>query len=319
MSETAETDRQLPEPVLDPRDPRTIQKPVLDPEDPRTLLQTRVRSALLALPGDFSFENPIAGVNATDLFNLNTLLGASIEVEVVRTLNSLRDMWDPDNDWLGYRFERSSQAFPDVRLVRRDAGDPVVALGIELKGWWLLSKEGVPSLRFQVAPNACAPHDLICVVPWHLSNAVAGVAQVIEPWVESARYAAEYRDHWWQHVRRTAGDAGITYPPNAAPYPNKADLVLAVPSQDGGGNYGRLPRAVGLMDDFIDRSKQHEILGIAVLDWILFLRRHSDTALPGDIQAALQVELTRHLNVVAPEAAEELLNLLNQINDILKP
>ena len=134
MSETAETDRQLPEPVLDPRDPRTIQKPVLDPEDPRTLLQTRVRSALLALPGDFSFENPIAGVNATDLFNLNTLLGASIEVEVVRTLNSLRDMWDPDNDWLGYRFERSSQAFPDVRLVRRDAGDPVVALGIELKG-----------------------------------------------------------------------------------------------------------------------------------------------------------------------------------------
>lgn len=199
----------------------------LDPTDPKTTLYTRVHGALLALPGEFEYENPISGVAATDLFNLNTLLGAGIEVEVVRTLNKLRAMWDPDDEWVGYRFERSSQAFPDVRLVRRDQGAPVIALGIELKGWWLLSKEGVPSLRYKVAPAACAPHDLVCVVPWHLSNAVSGVAQVIEPWVESARYAAEYRDHWWSHVRDTKSAAGVTYPPAAAPYPTKADLVLA--------------------------------------------------------------------------------------------
>ncbi|MDQ4504427.1 hypothetical protein [Sinomonas sp. ASV322] len=289
----------------------------LDPSDPKTVLQERVRSALLALPGDFSFDNPISGVNATDLFNLNTLLGAGIEVEVVRTLNSLRDMWDPENEWLGYRFERSSQSFPDVRLVRRDVGEPDIALGIELKGWWLLSKEGVPSLRYQVTPAACAPHDLLCVVPWHLSNAVAGVAQVTEPWVESARYAAEYRDFWWQHVRDTSSDTGIVYPPNAGPYPGKADLVLAVPNYDGGGNYGRLPRAKPLMDDFIARAEQHEILGIPVKAWILFLRRHSDNAVPEEIQEALQDALSRHVNKVAPSAAEEILALLDRIGGLL--
>ncbi|MDO4027094.1 hypothetical protein QKF57_13920 [Clavibacter michiganensis] len=300
--------------------PEEPSRPELDPDDPKTVLQRRVRSALLALPGDFSFDNPIAGVNATDLFNLNTLLGAGIEVEVVRTLNSLRDMWDPDNEWLGYRFERSSQAFPDVRLVRRDEGDPDVALGIELKGWWLLSKEGVPSLRYQVAPAACAPHDLICVVPWHLSNAVAGVAQVTEPWVESARYAAEYRDYWWQHVRRTSdADTSVHYPEHARPYPRKAELVLATPAYDGGGNYGRLPRSKPLMDDFIERSKQHEVLGIPVADWILFLRRHSDTATPEDVEDALQAELQRHLKNVTPDTAAELLALLEKVGSLLRP
>lgn len=299
--------------------PAAPERPQLAPDDPKTVLQTRVRSALLALPGDFSFDNPIAGVNATDLFNLNTLLGAGIEVEVVRTLNSLRDMWDPDNQWLGYRFERSSQAFPDVRLVRRDEGSPDIALGIELKGWWLLSKEGVPSLRYQVTPQACAPHDLICVVPWHLSNAVAGVAQVIEPWVESARYAAEYRDYWWQHVRRTNDDTSVHHPEHAHPYPGKAELVLATPAYDGGGNYGRLPRSKPLMDDFIERSKQHEVLGIAVADWILFLRRHSDTATPEDVENALQAELQRHLKDVAPATAAELLALLEKVGALLRP
>lgn len=84
------------------------------------------------------------------------MLGAGIATEVVRTLNKPREVWDPDSRWAGYRFERSSQAFPDVRLVRPGDADPDIAIGVELKGWWLLSKEGVPSLRYQVAPAACA-------------------------------------------------------------------------------------------------------------------------------------------------------------------
>jgi hypothetical protein len=108
------------------------------------------------------------------LFSLNSVLGTSIEVQVVHTLNKMRNIWDPDEDWAGYRFERQSQTFPDVRLVRRGAGDPDIAMGIELKGWYLLSKEGVPSLRFQVTPAACSPFDLIAVVPWHLSYVLSG-------------------------------------------------------------------------------------------------------------------------------------------------
>lgn len=292
---------------------------VLDPNDPRTALQTRVRGALLALPGEFEFGNPISGVAATDLFNLNTLLGAGIEVEVVRTLNKLRSMWDPDEDWLGYRFERSSQSFPDVRLVRRDQGANDIALGIELKGWWLLSKEGVPSLRYQVTPDACAPHDLVCVVPWHLSDAVAGIPQVIEPWVKSARYAAEFRDYHWQNVRETTSDVGIDHPVGAAPYPTKADLVVAKPHYDSGNNFGRLPRAHPLMDEFLARSKEHEVLGITVGNWITFLKQHSDTATSDEVAAYLQRQLKAHIKTVAPGTAEELVALMGRMGDLLAP
>jgi len=292
---------------------------VLNPDDPVTQLQGRVRNALLALPAEFSFDNPIAGVNATDLFGLNSLLGSAIEVEVVRTLNKLRDLWDADGDWLGYRFERSSQAFPDVRLVRRDVGAPHTALGIELKGWWLFAKEGVPSLRYQVAPAACAPHDLVCVVPWHLSNAVSGVANVIEPWIESARYAAEWRDYWWQHVRVTRDDAGVDYPTGAAPYPTKADSVLARPKYDGGGNFGRLPRARPLMDGFIERSMSHEVLGIPASDWVWFLKLHTDTSSPVDIAKQLQMKLEQRTQPAALSAAEQILAWMLEIRKLLGP
>jgi hypothetical protein len=288
----------------------------LDEEDRRTVLQTRVRGALLALPGEFEFGNPISGIAATDLFNLNTLLGAGIEVEVVRTLNKLRAMWDPDEEWLGYRFERSAQAFPDVRLVRRDEGSNDVAMGIELKGWWLLSKEGEPSLRYQVTPEACAPHDLICVVPWHLSDAVAGLPQVIEPWVASARWAAEFRDWHWQNVKETANDTTIDYPEGATPYPSKADLVVAKPRFDP-DNFGRLPRSHPLMDDFLVRSKEHEVLGIAVKNWINFLARHKQNATPEAISVALQRLLKAQDKKIAPDTADELLTLLNRMAELL--
>ena len=139
-------------------------------DDPRTDLAQRVGGALLVLPGFFEFGTRIEGIDATDLFSLNSLLGTSIEVQVVHTLNKMRSIWDPDEEWVGYRFERQSQTFPDVRLVRRGTGESDIAMGIELKGWYLLSKEGVPSLRFPTTPAACSPFDLIAVVPWHLSN-----------------------------------------------------------------------------------------------------------------------------------------------------
>lgn len=296
--------------------PEAPSEPVLDPQDKTTILQTRVRGALLALPGEFEFGNPVSGIAATDLFNLNTLLGAGIEVEVVRTLNKLRAMWDPNEEWLGYRFERSAQAFPDVRLVRRDEGANDIALGIELKGWWLLAKEGEPSLRYQVTPAACAPHDLVCVVPWHLSDAVAGIPQVIEPWVKSARFAAEFRDWHWQNAKNTVNDTTIDHPAGATPYPKKADLVVAKPRFDA-DNFGRLPRSHPLMDDFLARSKSHEILGIAVKNWISFLKQHKQNATHDSIAEALQRMLKQQDKRIAPERAQELLSLIRQMGDVL--
>ncbi|SHG13708.1 hypothetical protein SAMN05443575_1476 [Jatrophihabitans endophyticus] len=250
------------------------------PEDKRALYDG-VHAALAALPVYFDFDNPIAGIDATDLHNLNTLMGAAIEVQVVETLNGIRSVWDPNRTWAEYSFVRSSQAFPDVRLARRTPQGFEVIFGIELKGWFLLAKEGVPSLRYKVAPAACSPWDLVCVVPWYLSNAVAGKPQVGAPWVEQARYAAEWRDHWWQNVRKpkNANDpTGVQVPADAAPYPSKADLVSVVPEKDGGDNFGRLPRCRPLMDTFIEDSLHQPILGIAATDWQTFLHIHSDNA-----------------------------------------
>lgn len=306
-----------PSEPTDPETPVEPTRPQLNPDDKHTTLHENVRNALLALPGDFKFEHSVSGIAAVDLFNLNTLMGAGIEAEVVRTLNTLRKVWDPENDWSGYSFERSSQAFPDVRLVKHTEDGDDIAIGIELKGWFLLAKEGVPSLRYQVSPAACADHDLVCVVPWYLSNAVSGVAQVAEPWVESARYAAEWRDYWWQFVRGGTGSQsrGVTYPPNAAPYPSKADLVTAKADYDGGNNYGRLPRCRPLMDQFIEKAGSTPILDILAKDWVWFLKLHTDTADADDVSSRLAAEVARKSQAKAPEITEEIVRALKTLRD----
>lgn len=121
-----------------------------------------VREAISSLPIYFRTETHISGIMATDLHTLNTVLGATIEEQVVQTLNLIRSTWDPDEHYALYSFVRQAQTFPDV-LLRRTSTDEIL-LGIELKGWYLLAKEAEPSFRFQTTADACARRDLIVVV-----------------------------------------------------------------------------------------------------------------------------------------------------------
>ena len=141
------------------------------PEGALKELVNNVSDALNALPAYFQTATRIEGLDGGGLFNLSAVLGSAIEVQVVETLNRTREVWDPENRWPCHRFVRLAQTFPDVRLVadNRDI-DPRIALGIELKGWYLLSKEGEPSFRYTLTPSACAPQDLLVVVPWHLKT-----------------------------------------------------------------------------------------------------------------------------------------------------
>ena len=160
-----------------------------------------MREALSTVPFYFRTETSIAGIDATDIFNLNAALGAAIEDQVVATLNGMRSVWDPDDHYALYGFVRQSQTFPDVLLRRTDRLGRSrfgASWAIELKGWYLLSKEGVPSFRYSVTPAACNPQDLLVVVPWALSNVIGGSPRAFPPYVESARYAAEYRNYHWQ-------------------------------------------------------------------------------------------------------------------------
>lgn len=128
-------------------------------------LWKRVCEAIRSLPDHFKTTTNIEGMLATDIFTLNAALGATIEEQVVYSLNSLRPVWDPDKAYQTHAFVRQPQTFPDVVLRRKTDGQDIL-MGIELKGWYLLAKEGMPNFRFTVTPACCNSWDLIVVVPW---------------------------------------------------------------------------------------------------------------------------------------------------------
>lgn len=244
-----------------------------------------VREAIACLPIYFRTETHISGILATDLHTLNTVLGATIEEQVVRTLNLIRNTWDAEEKYALYSFVRQAQTFPDV-LLRKTTGDEIL-LGIELKGWYLLAKEAEPSLRFQATAAACANHDLIVVVPWVLGNVISGSPILFEPFIESAKYAAEYRNYHWQYIRKTKQDTGIEIPEGVGPYPSKSDQILDKPHYDGGGNFGRLART-GMMDSYMQKLNDVQLCGIKTDYWRQFLKAFQESTTDAEARTALE-------------------------------
>lgn len=238
-------------------------------------LYDRVIDALHALPFRFRTSLHIAGISATDLFTLNTPLGAAIEASVVENLNMLRELWDPEGRYEIYSFVRQAQVFPDVRLQTTAPGVPEserILIGIELKGWFLLAKEGEPSFRYKVSPSACSPQDLLVVYPWTLDEVISGAPRLQRPFIEEARYAAEHRNHYWSHGRGVSGeDAEIQLAASATPFPAKGAIFNDKAKKDAGNNFGRVARG-RLMKPFIDGLLLEPISGIPARYWHLFLQ-----------------------------------------------
>lgn len=249
-----------------------------------------VREAIASLPVYFRTETRIFGIMATDLHTLNTVLGATIEEQVVHTLNLIRNSWDPEERYSLYSFVRQAQTFPDVLLRKTFSED--ILMGIELKGWYLLAKEAEPSLRFQATPAACSKQDLIVVVPWVLGNVISGSPILFEPFIESANFAAKYRNHHWQHIRKTKQDAGIDTPDGVSPYPSKNDPIIDKPRFDGGGNFGRLARS-GMMDSYIRKLDEVTLCGIKTIYWRQFLKTFQESTTDENARIALARLKTR--------------------------
>lgn len=234
-----------------------------------------VREALFALPTYFRSDTSIEGILATDIFTLNAAFGATIEDQVVSTLNRMREVWDPDEKFMYHRFVRQPQTFPDVLLKKDMSGtdehESEILLGIELKSWYLLAKEGEPSFRFQVTPAACAKQDLIVVIPWALNNVISGYPKIFSPYVELAKYAAEYRNYWWKYIRKTKSSAEIVSPQKVSPYPQKSDKISDNPVYDRGNNFGRFART-GIMDSYLEIAKRESLCGIGAKHWLNFFK-----------------------------------------------
>ena len=247
-------------------------EPQREPPDPtweHLALYHSVREAIATLPVYFRTETHISGIMATDLHTLNSVLGATIEEQVVRTLNLIRTTWDPNGHYALFSFVRQPQTFPDVRL-RKATGDETL-MGVELKGWYLLAKEGEPSLRFQATAAACTRQDLIVVVPLgaqqrhqRLAHPVRAVYRVrpVRGGIPKLPLATRPQDNPGLHDR-PAGQH--------QPYPSKADQILDKPRFDSGGNFGRLARA-GMMDSYMAKLNEVSLCGIKTVFWREFLK-----------------------------------------------
>ena len=282
---------------------------------PHYQLYHDIIKTLFALPEEFHSSLQIADFRATDIFSLNTALGASIEDSVVTGLNSLREVWDSSGKYSLYRFERQSQAFPDVRLTTDAPGHQPVLLGIELKGWFALSKEGEPTFRYKVTPNACAEADLLVVYPWVLSDVIAGKPKLLRPFVDEAKYAAELRNYYWGKMRSDAGGNGnIIIASHQSPYPNsKVDPCSDKAVDDSDNNFGRIAR-YGLMDDFVKATHKKEISGIPVGAWLKFFKIFKDSS--GELDKIL-AEIESGFSSLIPKEKETRENLIAAVEQIL--
>ena len=251
------------------------------PGSPNRDLYVRVRSTLHALPGRFKTSLRVAGISAVDLFTLNTPLGAAIEQSVVDSLNDVREIWDPNGEYKLYNFIRQAQVFPDVRLETTAPDVPEtdrVLMGIELKGWFVLAKEGEPSFRYRASPAVCAPQDLMVVYPWTLDEVVSGSPKLLRPFVEEARYAAEHRNYYWTELRGVTGPQAAVVPAqHQTPYPNKSQKFNDEAANDSGGNFGRVARG-NLMTGFITELMALPLSGIPAKHWQSYLKIFADGA-----------------------------------------
>ena len=293
-------------------------------DNPKTELVERVVAAVHAVPFYFDSATVIEGVEAGDLFSLNTVLGSTIEVQTVAVLNKLRNIWDPDNKLANYAFHRSSQSFPDVRLVNALSLEAEPLIGIELKGWYVLTKERTPTFRYRVTPNACSEFDLLVVIPWHLSNVLSGKPIICEPFAINAKYAALARNHYWINMRETTLDTEIISPENVSPYPKASVEISDKPKSDSGGNFGRIARVSGLMDDFVSSTLRNPIAGIPAIYWIDFFAAFVDNHTRDSIERDVKAKLARissewvksnDMEKALEAAAESLFNLFWIVNN----
>jgi len=275
--------------LFDPDETLVPEHYPLDPNDPRMALQGNLKEAIRSLPHYFTSPINIEGLMATDLFSMNTLLGGAIEEQTVRILNSLRSTWDPDNRWVDREFMRFPESFPDVRLVK-SISDPNPIIGIELKGWYLLSKEKEPSFRFKAAAAATTEYDLIVCVPWALSNVLSGNPVVYDPYIEQAKYAADMRTYyWWHRARSSAKRINTIRHPDTTPYPKVSSAYVDVPVQDGGDNFGRIARVPGLMQDWIEETSLIKLAGIEARYWVDFLLAFKEGSTREEIEHAIEL------------------------------
>lgn len=292
---------------------------------PHRALYDRVLHTLYALPDKFETSLCIEGVPVTDLFTMNSALGAAIEKSVVDSLNDLRDLWDPQHQYADYRFVRQSQCFPDVLLksIKPSPTHEPILLGIELKGWFVLSKEGEPSFRYKIAPHCCAEADLLVIMPWVFDSVISGKPKLLSPIIADARWAASMRNHHWEWIRANRNNdppenRRVISAAHRGYYPNKSDRSSDAAVTDSGNNFGRVARC-GAIDAEIDERLKADALGVPVDAWRRFLQVFADGATAEAILAGLAgIERAFVSPLTSAEQRQQASELLERLSGLLR-
>ena len=105
------------------------------------------------------------------------------------------------------------------------------------------------------------------MIPWLLSDVISGKPRLLRPYIESVKYAAEYRNYYWQKSRIERNKiSAIRTPPdsNCHPYPSSKQEAVDQAQDDKGRNFGRIARA-GILDEYVTYIKAQDYLGIKIV------------------------------------------------------
>lgn len=288
-------------------------------------LYDRVIATLYALPDRFVTPLNIEGVPVTDLFTMNSALGAAIEKGVVESLNDLRGLWDPNKEYADYSFVRQTQCFPDV-ILRTENPNPrfePIIMGIELKGWFVLSKEAEPSFRYHISPDCCADADLLVILPWVFNSVISGQPELMAPIISEAKFAAHQRNYHWEWVRGNPQKQeqelrGVQPAEHKGVYPVKGDQSSDKPVRDAGGNFGRIARC-GVIDEDVKERLTEPLLGIPASAWLKFIKIFADGASPNVIESGVKsIERAFETSQLSKKQRSETADLLSKIAYKLK-
>ena len=69
-------------------------------------LWTKINELIRTLPNFFQCQIVVKGINATDVYAVGSLFSSAIESSLVEGLNKMRNIWDPENQYLSFAFKR---------------------------------------------------------------------------------------------------------------------------------------------------------------------------------------------------------------------
>ena len=119
-----------------------------------------------------------------------------------------------------------------------------------------------------------------------------------------------------QHQRSAVAGTGIESPTGVHPYPPPKTHTSDKPERDSGGNFGRVARVHGLMQDYIAQALDTSISGIAAKHWIDFFRVFTDASDAEAVDAGME-RLLRAAGAKDTERAEEIIAHLRAVQQAL--